>query len=75
MSALTQATVIVEAGETSGSLIQGRAALDQGRKLFILESCFHRGLKWPDRLLTAGAVRVSEYDEIREHIGISSHPH
>jgi DNA processing protein len=40
MSALTEATVIVEAGETSGTLIQARAALQQGRKLFILDSCF-----------------------------------
>ena len=75
MSALTQATVIVEAGETSGSLIQGRAALDQGRKLFILESCFHLGLKWPERLQAAGAIRVSEYEEIRKHLGISGHSH
>ena len=32
MSALTQATVIVEASETSGTLTQARAALQQGRK-------------------------------------------
>ena len=43
MSALTEATIIVEAGETSGTLIQARAALKQGRKLFILDSCFARG--------------------------------
>jgi DNA processing protein len=70
MSALTQATVIVEAGETSGSLTQARAALEQGRKLFILENCFQRGLKWPERLLTKGALRVSSYDEIRTHLDI-----
>ena len=38
MSALTEATVIVEAGETSGTRIHANAALEQGRKLFILES-------------------------------------
>ena len=38
MSALTEATIIVEAGETSGTLTQARAALHQGRKLFILNS-------------------------------------
>jgi DNA processing protein len=32
MSALTEATIIVEAGETSGTLTQARAALYQGRK-------------------------------------------
>lgn len=69
MSALTEATVIVEAGETSGSLIQGRAALDQGRKLFILESCFTRGLAWPDKLLARGAIRVRDYADIRGALG------
>ena len=48
MSALTEATVIVEAGETSGTLIQARAALRQGCKLFILDSCFRNPrLTWP----------------------------
>jgi DNA processing protein len=65
MSALTAATVIVEAGETSGSLIQARAAIEQGRKLFILESCFNRGLKWPERLLERGAIRVRDYSDIK----------
>ncbi|ADU99445.1 DNA-processing protein DprA [Alicycliphilus denitrificans] len=75
MSALTQATIIVEAGETSGSLTQARAALEQGRKLFILNNCFERGLKWPARLQAAGAIRVSDYDEIRQHLGISGNSH
>ena len=65
MSALTQATVIVEAGETSGTLIQARAALKQGRKLFILESNFHNpSLTWPHRLEKLGAIRVKEFDDI-----------
>lgn len=69
MSALTEATVIVEAGETSGTLIQARAALGQGRKLFVLESCFQAGLEWPARLDGQGAVRVGSYEEIRERLG------
>ncbi|MDM0030488.1 DNA-processing protein DprA [Variovorax saccharolyticus] len=73
MSALTQATVIVEAGETSGSLTQARAAIDQGRKLFILDNCFGRGLKWPERLQSKGAVRVTEYEEIRGRLDIPAH--
>lgn len=72
MSALTQATVIVEAGETSGSLTQARAAIHQGRKLFILDSCFNKGLKWPARLQELGAIRVSEYDDIKQHLSIPS---
>lgn len=65
MSALTEGTVIVEAGETSGTLTQARAALHQGRKLFILESCFARGdLTWPARFEAEGAIRVRTMDDI-----------
>lgn len=68
MSALSKATIIVEAGESSGTLIQARHALKQRRRLFILESCFHRGLKWPDTYLGRGAVKVRDYEEIKPHL-------
>lgn len=68
MSALTDATVIVEAGETSGTLIQAKAALEQGRRLFVLESCFGQGLRWPERLAAKGAIRVKDYGEIAEQL-------
>ncbi|WP_046168007.1 DNA-processing protein DprA [Chromobacterium vaccinii] len=65
MSALTQATVIVEAGETSGTLIQAKAALDQGRKLFILENNFSNpNITWPQRFEKLGAKRVSSLEDI-----------
>lgn len=66
MSALTDATVIIEAGETSGTLVQARAALKQGRKLFILENCFRNpNLTWPSRFEKLGAIRVRDYSDIR----------
>lgn len=66
MSALTEATIIVEASETSGTLIQARAALEQGRKLFILDSCFQdKRLTWPEKYASKGAIRVKDYDDIR----------
>jgi DNA processing protein len=69
MSALTCATIIVEAGETSGTLIQARHALKQGRKVFILESNFLRpDLKWPHTFEERGAIRVTDYDDIRRHL-------
>lgn len=65
MSALTEATIIVEASETSGTLIQAQAALDQGRKLFILESNFHNpAITWPARYEKLGAIRVRELEDI-----------
>ncbi len=69
MSALTEATVIVEAGETSGTLIQARHALKQSRKLFILDNCFKRpSLKWPAKFAELGAIRVGDYADIRRHL-------
>jgi DNA processing protein len=69
MSALTEATVIVEAGNTSGTLIQARHAIQQRRKLFILDSCFRNPeLTWPAKFVELGAVRVSEFEDIRAHL-------
>ncbi|HBQ0351294.1 DNA-processing protein DprA [Klebsiella pneumoniae] len=69
MSALTKATIIVEASDTSGTLTQARAALAQGRKLFILESCFQNpSISWPAKYEALGAIRVSDYDDIRKQL-------
>ncbi len=70
MSALTQATIIVEASDTSGTLTQARAALHQKRHLFILASCFNNPkIKWPARFAERGAIRVDTYDDIRRVLG------
>jgi DNA processing protein len=56
MALLTDATVIVEAGEGSGSLYQGWEALRLGRLLFILESVASNSvLKWPADMISYGA--------------------
>ena len=65
MAALSAATVIVEAGETSGTLTQARATLKQKRKLFIMASNFDRpGLTWPARFEAQGAMRVHNLEEL-----------
>lgn len=70
MSALTEGTIIVEAGETSGTLTQARAALHQGRKLFILDSCFQRNdITWPARFEAEGAIRVRSSEDIWKALG------
>ena len=69
MSALTEATIIVEAGETSGTLIQARAALYQGRKLFILDNCFrNKNITWPAQFLSLGAIRIEKFEDILPHL-------
>lgn len=69
MSALSEATVIVEAGNASGALIQARHALLQRRRLFVLDSCFRDpALTWPAQYLDQGAIPVTGFDEIRAHL-------
>lgn len=65
MAALSEATVIVEASDTSGTLTQARACLQQGRKLFILNSCFENpSIKWPHTYEKRGAIRVRDLDDV-----------
>ncbi len=64
MASLSAATIIVEASETSGTHTQARACMKQGRKLFILNSCFESGLKWPHTYESQGAIRVREMGDI-----------
>jgi DNA processing protein len=67
MSALTDATVIVEAGNTSGTLHQARAAIHQRRKLFIMDRCFQNpDLTWPAFYEAKGAIRVRDFHQILE---------
>lgn len=70
MSAMTLATVIVEAGNTSGTLVQAKAALRQGRKLFILDSCFeNKELEWPRKFEKLGAYRVRDLSDVLGVLG------
>jgi DNA processing protein len=72
MSALSEATIIVEASDTSGTLIQAKAALQQGRKVFILNSCFENpAITWPKRFEEKGAIRVRSYEAIKQGLMIN----
>ncbi len=70
MSAFSEATIIVEASETSGTLHQARAALKQGRELFILNNNFENpALTWPARFEQQGAHRVRELEDLARILG------
>ncbi len=61
MALITDATVIIEAGEKSGSLSQGWEALRLGRELFISGWLIETTkLKWPGQMLGYGARVLSE---------------
>ncbi len=60
MAAISEATIIVEASDTSGSLTQARACISQNKKLFILDSCFkNKEITWPANYVKQGAIRVT----------------
>jgi len=59
MAALSDATVIIEAGDTSGSLHQAAECVRLGRWLFITKSVVDdSSLKWPSRFLGNPTVRI-----------------
>ena len=65
MSGLSQATVIMEAGETSGALKQARYALKQKRLVLIPQNAFSiSSITWPARFEKMGAIRVKNPSEI-----------
>lgn len=67
MALLSHATVIVEAGESSGTLSQGWEALRLGRPLFIMRAVVDdQRLQWPRQMLRYGAVVLSDAEEVRE---------
>jgi DNA processing protein len=65
MCALTDASIIVEIGDSNGTYIQSKAAIDQGRPLFLLNNCFaKKGITWPEQFVRRGAVRAFTYQDI-----------
>ena len=63
MSAISQATVIVEASSTSGTRSQAEAAIHQGRKLFIMAGCFAQS-SWPTSFLAKGAIKIKDEKDL-----------
>jgi DNA processing protein len=60
MALLSDATVIVEAGDKSGTLHQGWEALRLGRPLFLMESVARDpSLRWPAEMIRYGAQMLS----------------
>jgi DNA processing protein len=71
MALLSDATVIVEAAEKSGSLHQGWEALRLGRPLYILSNAYEdASLTWPKEFVRYGAevLSVGEWEGIFEQI-------
>jgi len=71
ISGLCRATVVIEAGKTSGSLITARCALDQGRDVLAVPGSVLTGRnRGGHGLLRDGAKIVESADDILEELGL-----
>ncbi|MFX4302258.1 DNA-processing protein DprA [Alicyclobacillus tolerans] len=70
MSGISIATIVIEASETSGALIQAREALKQGRRVFIPQSAVENpNLKWPKAFVSQkGAQSFTTIDDLMEKL-------
>ncbi|RMF51119.1 MAG: DNA-protecting protein DprA [Anaerolineae bacterium] len=72
ISGLSLATVVVEAGETSGALITARFAVEQGRDVFAVPGGIYAPLsKGPNRLLKQGAHPLLSVEDVLEALNLS----
>lgn len=70
MAALAKATLIIEAGEKSGTLITARLALDYNRDVLAVPgSIFNFGSKGTNRLIRQGATPIIDSKDILEALG------
>lgn len=70
MSGISLATVVIEAGETSGALIQANYALKQNRLVFIPQSAVENPkISWPKKYLQKkGAYSFSRVEDLLEKL-------
>jgi len=64
MALVSHATVIVEAGEKSGTQSQAWEAIRLGRGLYIPEELANAGFDWPRKLLQYGAVTFASVEDL-----------
>jgi DNA processing protein len=69
MALLADASVIVESGDTGGSLSQGWETLRLGRPLFIHDEEYKKAaVSWPAKMARYGAVRFRDPEDIFESL-------
>lgn len=69
MALISDASIIVEAEDSSGSLHQGWEALRLGRPLFIWKSIMNEtSLSWPKKMLEYGAMELNDPEEVLDFL-------
>ncbi|MCL5783637.1 MAG: DNA-protecting protein DprA [Candidatus Thermoplasmatota archaeon] len=75
MALLCDASIIVEAGDSSGTLSQDWEALRLGRPLFIWKSVFNvPDLKWPEQMISYGARVLDDLSTVFEELPAENTP-
>jgi DNA processing protein len=65
MALVSHASVVVEAGDSSGTLSQAAETIRLGRPLFIMRSVAERSdLDWPKRFIAGGALVLDDVDGV-----------
>lgn len=65
MALIADASVIIESGDTGGSLSQGWETLRLGRPLFVYDTEFKKSsITWPEKMARYGAIRFREPSDI-----------
>lgn len=76
ISGISQATVVVQAPDTSGALITADMAADQGRSVYAvpgnINSIYHMG---SNKLLRDGAMPLVVLDDLLDDLGLSQKKH
>lgn len=68
MCTLSMGTVIIEAEEGCGSLIQARYSFKHQRRVFLLNSNLNDNQKWASNLIENGALVVKDFEVIKKEM-------
>lgn len=71
MAILAHGTVVIEAGDSSGTLSQAAETIRYGKPLFILRSALERtDLNWPQSFVNRGAVVLDASSQVLENVSL-----
>ena len=69
MARLSKATIVVEAGETSGVVHQASECLKQNNKLIFIKSLAeNKNISWVDDFIKSGAIVIGTSEELKEFL-------
>ena len=71
MAIISDATIIVEAGDTSGTVHQAREANMLARPLFVCKPVIDANPLWLEEVMRYGATMLERHDDLLNHIPLS----